>query len=269
MCLEKRYYSVMFDSRRNFLAASDEFDLAFSEFVAGASRFRENFNKRIHTVDESHISPRLLNHWIKNGLIEDERPDGRGWHRFSPSDILWVKILLKLRGFGVPIEILKQVKRELEGGLNATTKRPLLEFYIAYTFFEKKPARILVFSSGEALVASQDEINVALEVGTIVDDFISIDINQMLGENGVDVSYINDSRSNLEKAISAKFYNPEVKKVTVESKAGKYVLEATHLMENRNAALAAKQLHDFCTLRETVHNGNSRFELTTSKHIKK
>jgi hypothetical protein len=47
------------------------------------------------------------------------------------------------------------------------------------------------------------------------------------------------------------------------------VIEATQLMENREAALAVKQLHDFCSLQETIHKGKSQFEFTTSQQIKK
>ena len=95
-----------------------------------------------------------------------------------------IKTLIKLREFGVPIETLKSVKKELEAGGNSHYKRPLLEYYIAYIFFEKKPARIIVFSNGEALIASQEEINTALQFGTIQDAPISIDINRMLGNLG-------------------------------------------------------------------------------------
>ena len=168
------YISVMFDSKRNHLLLGDAFDIAFASFEADAVRFKENWNERIHTIDDDRISPRVLNHWIKNDLIEDERPEGKGWHRFSSSDMFWIKTLIKLRQFGVPIETLKLVKKELEVGADSLSKRPLLEYYIAYTFFEKKPARILVFSNGEALIASQEEIDTALQFGTIKDDFIPI-----------------------------------------------------------------------------------------------
>lgn len=259
----------MIESRRNSLPFGDAFALAFEDYLLGATIFRKNWNKSIHTIDDKRISPRVLNHWIKNGLIDDERPASKGWHRFSSSDMFWIKTLIKLREFGLPIETLKLVKEELETGGDSLSKRPLLEYYIAYTFFEKKPARILIFSNGEALIASQDEINTALQFGTIQDDFISIDINRMLGNLGSVIDYLNESQTEIEKAVSSALNDPEIRKVTIESRETKYVVKATQLMENREAAIAAKQLHDFCSLQEMVHKGKSRFEFTTSQQIKK
>ena len=129
----------MSESRRNFLLLGNAFELAHENYLLGARSFRENWNKCTHTIDDNRISPRVLNHWIKNGLIEDERPEGKGWHRFSSSDMFWIKTLIELRGFGLSIEKLKSVKQELEIGGDSESKRPLLEFYIAYTFFEKNP----------------------------------------------------------------------------------------------------------------------------------
>ena len=259
----------MSEPKRNHLLLGDAFEIAFARFQADAGRFKAKWNERIHTIDDDRISPRVLNHWIKNSLIEDERPKGRGWHRFSSSDMFWIKTLIMLRQFGVPIEKLKSVKKELEVGGNSHSKRPLLEYYIAYTFYEKKPARILVFSNGEALIASQEEINTALQFGTIQDDFISIDINRMLGNLGSAIDYLNESQTEIEKAVSSALNDPEIRKVTIESRETKYVVKATQLMENREAAIAAKQLHDFCSLQEMVHKGKSRFEFTTSQQIKK
>jgi len=259
----------MFIDRRNFLLLGDSFDLAFANFHDGAKRFKKNWNERIHTVKDEQISARVLNHWLKNGLIEDERTDGKGWHRFSSSDVFWIRCIIKLRKFGVSIDDLLQVKRQLEIGTDEASKRPVLEYYIAYTFFEKKPARLLVFPGGEALIGSQEQIEFALQHGSIQDDFISIDVNRMLGKLGADVNYLRESKSEVERAISNALDTPEIKEVTIKSKETKYVLKSTQIMENRTAALAAKQLHDFCILEESVRNGKSKFQLTASKHIKK
>ena len=119
------------------------------------------------------------------------------------------------------------------------------------------------------MIASQEEIDTALQFGTIKDDFISIDINRMLGNLGWAIDYLKESKTKVENAISTALNDPEVKKVTIESRKNKFVIEATQLMENREAALAVKHLHDFCSLQETVHKGKSQFEFTTSQQIKK
>lgn len=259
----------MFENRRNFLLLGDAFDLQFAEFHSKAKKFKQNFNAKNHTIKDEQISARVLNHWIKSGLIEDERPEEKGWHKFSASDIIWIKIMTKLRGFGLSIKDLQNVKQHIEFARNSQSQRPLLEFYVAYTRAVKKPARVLVFPGGEALISSQIEIDTALHFGGIVDDFISIDINQLLDENSARIDYLNYTKSDIEKTLFNDLHDPEFKKVTIESKETKYVLKSTQLMGSRTAALAAKQLHDFCIMEESVRNGKSKFQLTTSKHIKK
>ena len=265
----KCYICVMFENRRNCLLTEYSSHIEFAEFVNGARKFKENFNARIHTIKDEQISARVLNHWVKNALIDDERPAGKGWHKFSHSDLVWLRLMTKLRSFGVSIEDLQRVKQYVEEGSNSMSMRPLLEYHIAYTFFEKKPARVLVFPGGEALLGSQYHIDLALQHGSIKDDFISIDINRLIGKKGVEINYLQETKTDFEKAILNELDNPQVKKITIESRDTKYVVESTHLMENKAAALAAKQLHDFCTFEETVHKGKSKFNLTTSKHIKK
>ena len=243
--------------------------MAFANFHDGAKRFKKNWNERIHTVKDEQISARVLNHWLKNGLIEDERTDGKGWHRFSSSDVFWIRCIIKLRKFGVSIDDLLQVKRQLEIG---TTKHQNAQFsnITSLTPSSRKSRLVCSYSpGGEALIGSQEEIEFALQHGSIQDDFISIDVNRMLGNLGADVNYLRESKSEVERAISNALDTPEIKEVTIESKETKYVLKSTQIMENRTAALAAKQLHDFCILEESVRNGKSKFQLTASKHIKK
>jgi DNA-binding transcriptional MerR regulator len=259
----------MFEKRRNFLLLGDAFDLQFAKFHCEAKKFKQNFDAKSRTIKDEQISARVLNHWIKSGLIEDERPEGKGWHKFSHSDLIWIKLMTKLRSFGVSIGDLKNVKRHLEMGSKSESKRPLLEFYIAYTHFEKKPAYVLVFTEGEALIGSQYEIDSAMQYGSIKDDFISIDINRLLGKKGVEIDYLDYGKSEIEQALSWGLHDPQIKKITIESKEAKYVVKSSQLMENRDMAIAAKRLHEFCTFEETVHNGKSKFELTTSTMTRK
>ena len=211
----------------------------------------------------------MLNHWIKSGLIEDERPEGKGWHKFSASDIIWIKIMTKLRGFGLSIKDLQKVKEHIEIARNSKSQRPLLEFYVAYTRAVKKPARVLVFPGGEALISSQIEIDTALHFGGIVDDFISIDINRLLDENPARIDYLNYTKSDIEKTLFNDLHDPKIKKIIIESRDAKYEVKSTQLMDNKDAALAARQLLKFGMLEEQIHNGKSNFTLTKSTQLDK
>ncbi len=271
----KHYICVM--ERRNFLISSDQQFMGVAEYAAQPNPFSRKLNSRIHRLAKNTISPRVLNHWIASGLIQDNRASLGSHHRFSLSDFVWIRILLSLRSFGCSLKTLRLVKESLELGKRPLCERPVLEFHIALSLRGTSPSLLIVFSNGEALIGTKEEIDIATQTGSVKDDYIAIDIGR-LSKTQLDLSgsLYNDLeqvfealQDNLERAISSALNNPKIKKVTIESREAKYVLKATHLMENRNAALAAKQLHDFCTLEETVHKGRSKFNLTTSKHIKK
>ena len=50
---------------------------------------------------------------------------------FSDSDLLWLKIMSKLRAFGMSLEAIKTAKNQVEFLRDANSKRPLLDFYMA------------------------------------------------------------------------------------------------------------------------------------------
>ena len=252
----------------NAILASDGMDIMYADFQNRAKKFISRFNECRHTIKDEQISGRVLNHWLKNGLLEDQRPGGKGWHKFSDSDIIWIKIMTKLRGFGVSIEHLKEANRAISCGALKKSARPRLDFYVAYTRVENKPARLLVFPGGEALIASQSEIDRSLHYGTIKDDFISIDIGRVAGVQ-CKVDYLDYSKSEIEREIFKGIYDPIVQSITIESTESKYIITSKLLMENKEMALAARQLLKFGNVMDNVHKGKSRFTLTEKKHIKK
>lgn len=250
------------------LFCSDSHFLAIIEHKDSASKFKTHLNTPRHRPSSKQIPARVLSHWVKNGLIDDERPEGRGWHLFSNSDLLWIKIMSKLRAFGMSLEAIKTAKDHVERLRNDISKRPLLDFYIAYVMNEKKPAKLIVFDDGQAEFATAFQLEISQEAGMLTDDFITIDLAR-LSKQTKGVSWLQDNLSNPAVGAAQAKLDEGANSVTVEVKENKYTLTSKKKFDDRSAALAEKNLVKFGELREILNNGKSKFELTTSTHIKK
>ena len=68
-----------------------------TEFLQKGGEFRENLNKKRYKLADEKLSSRVLNHWHKIGVIDDDRPEGKGWRKFSISEMMWISIVKTLR----------------------------------------------------------------------------------------------------------------------------------------------------------------------------
>ena len=257
----------MFCKSRQLLC-SDSHLMAIIEHKESGSKFKTHFNTPRHRPSSKQIPARVLSHWVKNGLINDERPEGRGWHLFSDSDLLWIKIMSKLRAFGMSLEAIKTAKEHVERLRNDISKRPLLDFYIAYVMNEKKPAKLIVFDNGQAEFTTAFQLEISQDCGALTDDFITIDLAR-LSKQTEGISWLHDNLSNPAIGAAQKKLDEGANSVTVEVNDNKYTLTSKKKFDDRSAALAAKNMVKFGELREVLLNGKSKFELITSKHIKK
>jgi len=64
------------------------------------------------TISEIGITHRWITHWDNQGLLGSKR-NGSGWRRFSFVDYIWLRIIVHLREFHLPLSAIKQVKKFL------------------------------------------------------------------------------------------------------------------------------------------------------------
>jgi DNA-binding transcriptional MerR regulator len=64
------------------------------------------------TISEVGITHRWITHWDKQGLISNRR-DGASWRRFSFVEYIWLRIIVRLREFQMPLSAVKRVKKFL------------------------------------------------------------------------------------------------------------------------------------------------------------
>jgi len=218
---------------RNRIPHSDWWDLNFfGGFLNSKSKLKEQLNEKRIRFSNENISSRVINHWQERGLISDDRPNGKGWRKFSISEIIWLEIIVKLRKFGMDFEKIKKVKGYLETFYRkeSPSKFPELDFYILIAINSKKPVKLIVFDNGEALLANQSEIDMAKQMDTIIDDYITIDLNKIvmkgLKKEKNETDYLNYSLSNIEREVQDAILIDEVISIKLKKKNGnEYIMD--------------------------------------------
>lgn len=227
--------------RKNTFTASDWFDLNFPEFLYSDLKIIEQINQQTYTIGEEKLSSRVLNHWYQEGIITDDRPNNKGWKKFSFSEIVWMQIVIKLRRFGLDLQRIKKVKEQIDiyNTIKSQSKCPLLDFYIIVAITSSIPIKFIVFESGQAEIVKQTEIDLANYLNNITEDFITIDINKLLNriiaKKSVKADYFNYNKTEIEKEIFNSLYLDKDKSITIKLNNGK------EFLVNKEKVLSSKK----------------------------
>jgi len=267
------------EKRKNLFFANDWFDINFlANFIHSDSKIKKTFNEKNNKIGDERLSSRVLNHWYEAGIINDDRPNGKGWKKFSFSEIVWISIVFKLRGFGLDLKKIKQVKDQIDkyNSPENISKCPLLDFYMFIAMFTSTPVKLIVFESGQADIVRQIDIDVANEIGCITEDFISIDINKLMNKAFAEkeikadyLSYNKAPKSDLIEQIENSISTKDIKSITIKVKDKNYVIDESFIMNDRVKANALLSLLKFGELVENKSSGKSTFTVTRKKKINK
>jgi hypothetical protein len=145
-------------------------------------RFREAINSKRNTVNDSGATYRLINHWADEGLIEDSRQDAKkGWRRLSFLDLVWIQVLVELRKYGVPLDLLRLARSAIfEVPDNPTIVKPDFEYAIA-SCLRQSPLRFLIvfFSDGFAEVTDEGTLELGVKSTLFTSNsYLLVDLNQ-------------------------------------------------------------------------------------------
>jgi hypothetical protein len=266
-------------NRNNTFPASDWFDLNFlGGFLPSDIFIKDQFNEGKYTIGGERISSRVLNHWCENGVIKDNRPNGKGWSKFSFSEVIWIEIVVKLRNFGLDLKRIREVKNQLDfyNIENNKSKCPLLDFYLTVALTSNIPIKLVVFESGEADIVRQIDIDLANELNCLIEDFILIDINKLLNnlltKKEVKADYLNYSqipKSPVIKQIEESLSADDIQSVTVRVKDKDYIIDEEFFINDRIKANALMSVLKFGELVEKKNSGKSTFKVTNKKKIGK
>mgnify|MGYP001235963418 CR=1 FL=1 len=262
--------------RNNVFAASDWFDENFfGEFLHSNLNIIEQFNIQKHTIGEENISSRVLNHWYEMGIITDDRENKKSWKKFSVSELVWIRIVLKLRSFGLDLKRIKQVKEQIHLYSNKESfcKCPLLDFYILVAISSSIPIKFIVFESGQAEIVRQQDIDIANQLALIKEDFISIDLNKLLNnmftKKTIRADYFyytkpekdtQHSKTDIEQEIFNSLYLEEVKSFSVNiTKDGNFLVKKERFTDSKKEMESMLNKLDYAE-GSTVKKGKIKFE---------
>lgn len=267
------------EDRKNRFAPSIWFDTNFLVgFLGSANELKKQFNDQKYSISEEKISSRLLNHYYLEGIVDDDRPNGKGWKKFSISEIIWIQIIVKLRRFGLDLKRIKAAKDEINQYKlkDSISKFPLLDFYSIVALQSNEPIKFIVFESGEAHIVRQIDIDIANQVGLIVEDFISIDINRLVSEvftkKTIQTDYLNYSnipKSPLIKEIENSLSAKDIQSITIRVKNQDYLVDEEFFTKDKVKANALMSALKFGRLVENRNGGKSTYQITNKKKLKK
>ena len=262
---------------KNTFPANDWFDINFlGGFLNSDLNIIKEFNDQKFTINEENISSRVLNHWYERGIINDDRENNKSWKKFSVSELVWIRIVLKLRKFGLDLKRIKKVKEQIHLYSNekSISKCPLLDFYMLVAISSNIPIKFIVFESGQSEIVRQIDIDIANQLQFITEDYISIDLNKLLDKmftkKTIRADYFNYSKTNIEKEIFNSLYLQEVK-----SFSAKIIKENDFLVKKERITSSKKEMESMMNKLEyaessTVKKGKIKFhKIKEQKKIKK
>lgn len=221
------------------LYGGDAYDRDFAEYHYG-KRWRlasSMLNEKKYTIKDTDQSYRLINHWSGLGLIADDRRNAGEWRKLSMIDIVWIHVVVALRGFGLPLDKLRMTQQTLFAGSSKDSQCPFFEFAIALALM-KNEQFLIVFPDGKATVMDGNRIEWN-RLTFHIDDYICIDLNRIVSRIFKDKDFtpiyqastkLNDDE--LDVLLHMRSGNYE--SVSVKMKDGKVeLIEATQSVESQ------------------------------------
>ena len=263
--------------KSHFLPNVDWFDEHFTcSFLYNNLKVKEGLNERRNALAKDEVTSRILTHWQSEGLISDDRPEGKGWRKYSISEQIWIKCIIKLRGFGMDLKKIKRVKEYLELYYSdkSPSKYPLLDFYIVLATTSEEPVKLIVFKTGEAILALQRHIDIALQYKMIEDDFISIDLNRIVNEGfknkDIKTDYIDYSKSNIEKEVTKNIFEKGIRtiKLTIDN-GNEYHLDQEFIIDSKRELEGLFNKLEYAEKTEKKMGRKIIYKITDNKRIRK
>lgn len=134
---------------------------------------------QIKVGTKSEQSARVLNSWINNEIIFVNDEDKGKIKRFDRLESIWLSIVVEARKFGIPLESLKQTRKDLT--LSPVEGFSLLKFSVLDTIL-RKPKILLIFENGFSNVMSLEAYTKGISKGIFpthvnfkLQDFIALE----------------------------------------------------------------------------------------------
>lgn len=145
--------------------------------------------RQIFSSGEIVATYRVLHHWEEKKLLPDGVSQSGGkWRKFTRVEAAWLKVVSRLREFGVPLDKIATVKEYVMEWDNKTYSYPLVEFHLVSAIFTAYyDPYVVVFLDGSAVLANSIQIEAMKMVGA-GDDMLLISLKSIAKEMGLPVT---------------------------------------------------------------------------------
>lgn len=145
--------------------------------------FHHSLNERRFPVGSTDATSRLLNGWEAEGVVDDPRPEGQGWRRYSVLEVIWLHAALHLRRFGLSVQSLIRARHTMnedwpEFQTESGSRITLFEVYVLQAM-QGVPVFLLVFEDGTAALATDDQYDTTSSLYGLA-DHVRIELNRII-----------------------------------------------------------------------------------------
>lgn len=185
-------------------------------------KLRELVNDRKYNVGETDITYRMIGHWDEYDLLPQGLRQTNGWRKFTFIEMVWLRVVKRLRDFGLPIDKIALTKECLLEWNKKSNTYDSFEYYVVKTWKTKYDPYVIVISDGHADIATLPEIKI---VGNMWGqrDMILISLTSVIEEMNEIVSEKDDvftlSLSNRE--LLSDVYAEDNSEVKIKVRGGK------------------------------------------------
>lgn len=211
-------------SKCNRIYTDDLFLTAIGCYLHKKQSRTDNINfltEKKYRIKDTDSTYRVINHWSSLGLLDDTRlSDNKGWRKFSLVDLVWLKVLMQLRQFGVPLEKIKI------GYQAITEKAEIFECGVALCMM-RKSINLIFFSDGHIEIIPRRALTVSESMGTFKEaTYLVVSLNRCLEQIFPGRSYLPPldmfELSTKEISILSALRSGEYDEITIQLKNGDF-----------------------------------------------
>jgi len=230
---------------------------------------REKLRERKYTVKDTDIPYRVINHWEVKKLIPEgvNAKGGReedGWRMFSLTEMVWLKIISRLRNFDFSLKKILNVKKAIVHWNSKYEYYPSLEYNIAVALFSERDTYLRISSVGDADLISTERIEMEKILG-YNKDVILISLKSILREIGLEFKEIKGrlDLSDEEFEMIEQIRDENISEVKAGLKKGKITeLEASRMfvdpVEGLSEVKKMEENGEYGRVEEQIEKGNKR-----------
>ncbi len=148
---------------------------------------KDQKDKHFFTVGDTGLSSRVISHWGDNKVLPDGVAGKGGWRRFTFSEVVWLKVVVRLRNFGFSLSKISEIKKQIMACNRKYGTYPLFDFFVEQAWrSDAIDPYIIVLADGTADIATPIEIeNAKQTLPPSKRDMLLISIKFILEEIGI------------------------------------------------------------------------------------